>query len=368
MDKCTHTTDPEGGIMKKQDHVKNLAITLMFFLGAYLLSLQFQEWKVGEHITTLFVFAVFLISLITDGYFYGVMSAIFSMFAINYAFTYPYFEMNFIIPSNLISAVIMVIIAAFTGTLTIKIKRHEVMKAEAEMERMRANLLRAVSHDLRTPLTTICGASATLLENRRGLTEEQQTTILRSIREDSDWLMRMVENLLSITRIDSERIRLIKSPMVVDELIDSVVTKFGKRYPALALEVEMPGEIAVVPMDAILVEQVLVNLLENAVFHAKGMTRLTLRVYTQDSQAVFELQDDGEGIREDRMKDLFSGRTKKEDSALPADGGRSNTGIGLSVCATIIRAHGGQIYGVNLPEGGALFRFTLDKEEDTDDE
>lgn len=130
----------------------------------------------------MFVFAVFLISLITDGYVYGVSAAITSMLAINYAFTYPHFEMNFIIPSNLISAVIMVIIAVLTGTLTIRIKRHEIMKVEAEKERMRANLLRAVSHDLRTPLTTIYGASSTLLENQGTLSPGQQETILRSIR------------------------------------------------------------------------------------------------------------------------------------------------------------------------------------------
>ena len=149
--------------MRSKSHRWNLIITITIFMAACLISLIFQKLHVGEHITTLFVFAVFLISMITDGYVYGVSSAIASMLAINYAFTYPYFEMNFIIPSNLISAVIMVIIAVLTGTLTIRIKRHEAMKGEAEKERIRANLLRAVSHDLRTPLTTIYGASSTLL-------------------------------------------------------------------------------------------------------------------------------------------------------------------------------------------------------------
>lgn len=127
--------------MKPKSHQWNLVITVTTFLAAVLISLLFQKMNVGEHVTTLFVFAVFLISLITDGYVYGVSAAITSMLVINYAFTYPYYEMNFIIPSNLISAVIMVIIAILTGTLTIRIKRHEVMKVEAEKERMRANLL-----------------------------------------------------------------------------------------------------------------------------------------------------------------------------------------------------------------------------------
>ncbi len=352
--------------MKKKNQRKNLAITAVVFLSALGISLLFQRWNVGEHITTLFVFAVFLISLTTDGYVYGVGAAFASMLAINYAFTYPYFQLDFIIPSNLISAMIMVIIAILTGALTIKVKRHEIVKAEGERERMRANLLRAVSHDLRTPLTTIYGASATLLENQDSLTQEQQNKVLRSIREDADWLMRMVENLLSITRIDSGQIQIIKTPTVLDELIDSVMTKFVKRYPDQSVELDTPSDILVIPMDALLIEQVLTNLLENAVLHAEGMTRLSLRVYSEGNKAVFQVQDDGSGIPEDRLKHIFSGYGEIREEG--ADSRRRNTGIGLSVCATIVRAHGGEIHADNHPEGGAVFRFALDQEEETNDE
>lgn len=96
---------------------------------------------------------------------------------------------------------------------------------------MRANLLRAVSHDLRTPLTTIYGSSTTLLENSDAMTEEQKTTIVNGIKEDSEWLVRMVENLLSITRIDSGQVKIIKTPTILDELIDSVILKFKKDIP-----------------------------------------------------------------------------------------------------------------------------------------
>ena len=352
--------------MRSKNHLKNLLVTVAVLLAAFVISLLFQKLKVGEHITTLFVFAVYLISLITDGYVYGVCSAFASMMVINYAFTFPYYVFNFIIPSNLISAVIMAIIAVLTSTLTIRNKRHEAMKAEADKERMRANLLRAVSHDLRTPLTTIYGASSTLLENRHVLTGEQQDSILRSIREDSDWLVSMVENLLSITRIDSGRIQIIKTPTVLDELMDSVMAKFAKRYPGQQVQLDTPGEIVVIPMDATLIEQVLTNLLENAVLHAEGMTCLSLRVYTQGTKAVFEVQDDGCGIREDRLRSLFDGCGQEHETG--ADSKRRNTGIGLSVCATIVRAHGGEIYAENGKERGALFRFALDKEEISGDE
>lgn len=184
------------------------------------------------------------------------------MISVNYAFTFPFFSINFMIPVNMISAIIMIVIAILTSTLTTQIKRHEAMKAEGEKERMRANLLRAVSHDLRTPLTTIYGSAATLLENRDKLEEEQQTKILQGIKEDSEWLVRMVENLLSITRIDSGNVKIIKTPIVLEELIDSVIVKFRKRYPDFDITLDLPEDIVVIPMDAMLIEQVIVNILE----------------------------------------------------------------------------------------------------------
>ena len=238
------------------------------------------------------------------------------------------------------------------------------MKAESEKERMRANLLRAISHDLRTPLTTIYGASSALREKKDSLTEEQKDTILQSIQEDSKWLARMVENLLSITRIDEGRIQIIKTPTVLDELIDSVMMKFMAGYPEQRVIIDIPEEIVVIPMDAILIEQVLVNLLENAVFHAKGMTKLILRVFTLGDQAVFEVEDDGCGIKKDRIHTIFSGYLGEIDQN--SDDKKRNMGIGLSVCATIIKAHGGDISAENRKDGGAIFRFMLDKEDEAD--
>lgn len=120
---------------------------------AFAVSLLFHyTFEVPEHITTVFVFAVFLISLFTEGYLYGILSSFIGTIAVNYAFTFPYFAINFTIPVNLISAIIMVAVAVLTGTLTTKLKHHEAMKAESETERMRANLLRAVSHVLVTTL------------------------------------------------------------------------------------------------------------------------------------------------------------------------------------------------------------------------
>ncbi len=331
-----------------------IAILTLAFVVSLVLEYQFQ---IKELIAMIFVFAVFLISLITEGYVYGVSAAIISTIAVNYAFTFPFFKLNFTIPVNFISATIMVTIAILTCMLTTKIKIHEAWKIEGEKERMRANLLRAVSHDLRTPLTTIYGFSETLLENRETLSPEQKTKMLKGIKEDAQWLIRMVENLLSITKIDAENVQLNKMPIVLDELIDSVLVKFKKRYPGQKIEIDIPNEVVMIPMDALLIEQVIVNILENAVQHAEGMRKLSLKVFILSEQAIFEIEDDGCGIPPERIAHIFDGSYSME--AETADANKRNAGIGLSVCASIITAHGGDIKAENKKSGGALFRFSL---------
>ena len=352
--------------MKIRRILRDSLISLATLTAAFALSIAFQGLDVEEHITTVFVFAVFLIALSTERYFYGVAASVVAMVAINYAFTFPYFAFDFIDPGNLVAAVIMVALAMITSLLATRLKRHKAAIAEGERERMRANLLRAVSHDLRTPLTTISSASTMLRENKAMLTPEQQDSMLRSIQEDAQWLVRMVENLLSVTRIDNTTMKITKVPMILDELVDSAVTKFASKYPKPKVSISLPDEIVVIPMDAILIEQVMINLLENAVHHARGMTVLSLRVYTQGDRAVFEIADDGCGIEESRLKHIFTGcYDLQRDTASEK---KRFAGIGLSVCDTIIKAHGGTITAENRKTGGALFRFTLKKEDAVHDE
>ncbi len=347
--------------MKIAAYIKNILIMLIALLIAVTLSIQFQKLDVEEHITTVFVFAVFVISLLTRGYIYGIVASILSMVAINFIFTYPYFAFDFINPINLVSAVILLTIAVITSLLVTKIKYNESAKAEVEKERMRANLLRAVSHDLRTPLTTISGASALLREKSETLDEESKNEMLKSIQEDADWLFRMVENLLSITRIDNETMKIEKSSIILDELVDSAINKFNIRHPDQRVMVEVPDDIVIIPMDSILIEQVILNLLENAVYHAHGMENLLLKVFTLGNNVYFEIIDDGCGIDAGRLKNIFSGISEEKfDCGMNK---KRHAGIGLSVCSTIIKAHGGTISAENRKGGGALFRFSLVREE-----
>ena len=170
----------------------------------------------------------------------------------------------------------------------------------------------------------------------------------------------MVENLLSVTRVDAETVRLSKHSVVLEELIDALLIRFHKHYPAQEVQVQIPEDFVSIPMDPVLIQQVLMNLLENAVFHARGMRNLRLRVELKNKNAVFYVEDDGCGISEDRMAHLFSGLL---DSQAPADAARSNMGIGLSVCRTIINAHGGELKAGPRAGGGTVFSFTLEMEE-----
>ena len=348
--------------MKKQ-YLKDGLITLYTMIITFVLNLLMKRWfDTQTLIPMIFVLGVFIISWLTQGYFWGIAASLLSVLAVNYAFTFPYYAFDLITPECVASAVVMLIVSSITGMLTTKIKHHEKIKRDAERERMRGNLLRAVSHDLRTPLTSIYGAGSAVIENYHSLTDQQKLTLLEDVRDDAQWLIRMVENLLSVTRIDGEKVKIFKTPTVLEELIDTVLVKFRKRCPNQQVQVQIPEEFVSIPMDAMLIEQVLLNILENAVDHAEGMTTLSLTVDTHDGFAHFCIRDNGCGIPSDRMDKLFTGYLDRPN--VPSDSRRSNMGIGLSVCATIIKAHGSDICAKNLECGGAEFTFSLEMEED----
>lgn len=350
---------------QRQSLLKNILLTVPILLVSFIAVILINNvHNVQALAPMIFILAVFLISLITQGYVWGIIASLVSVLAVNYAFAFPYFEFNFLIPENFFSAIVMLIVAVTTSTLTTKIKHQERMRLEGEKEKVRANLLRAISHDLRTPLTSIYGSSSTIIENYDLLKSDQQLKLLKEIREDAEWLIRMVENLLSVTRIDGGNVSVIKTPTVLEELVDAVLVKFKKRYPNQPISVEIPDAFISIPMDAMLIEQVLMNLLENAVFHGKGMKMLSLRVVAQDNMAIFQVADDGCGMSKEKVASLFS--EHGEVSERPADGNKHNMGIGLSVCETIIRAHGGRIWAESEEGHGSTFCFALEMEVEHD--
>lgn len=340
--------------------LRNILITLTILAAAAVICFFLQQ-SVGTeaHAPLLFVLAVLFISRFTDGYGYGIFSAMAAVIAVNYIFTYPYFAFNFTITGYPLTFLVMLAVALSVSALTTQIKNQEKLRLESEKEKMRANLLRAVSHDIRTPLTSIAGSASVILENQDALSQDKVMELVANIKEEAQWLVRMVENLLSITRMNAENAKIDKQEELAEEVISAAVSKFKKRFPGIETEVYVPDEILLVPMDATLIEQVLVNLLENSVIHGRTTSRIRIQVSKQEEMAVFSVEDNGGGIDESVLPVIFDGNLVARGES---SDNKRNMGIGLSVCKSIIKAHRGNMRAENREEGGARMIFTLPME------
>ncbi len=313
--------------------------------------------QADSHAPLVFVLAVLLISRFTNSYFYGMLASIIAVIEVNYIFTYPYYHLNFTLSGYPLTFVAMFSVSVVVSMLTTQIKQQEKIRTEIEKEQMRANLLRAVSHDIRTPLTSIVGAVSAVVENHDKLPEEKALSLLGDVKEEAQWLVRVVENLLLVTRIDAESAKVTKEPEAVEEVLAEAVAKFKKRFPGAPIKTEMPEDVLFVPMDAMLIEQVLCNLLENAILHGGVVSEILLKVRKDGEYAIFSVEDDGVGIAKEVLPRILSESIYRENNE-NVDGKR-NMGIGLTVCQSIICAHGGGIKAYNRKEGGAAFEFSL---------
>lgn len=243
--------------------------------------------------------------------------------------------------------------------------RQQEIALEAQTERLRTNLLRSVSHDLRTPLTSIIGASSAILENRDLISPETHDKLVSDINKEAKWLIHMVENLLAVTRISGNPIRLAKSPEAAEEIAAEAAGRVRASYPQAKIRVKVPEEFLMVPMDATLIEQVIINLLENSIQHSGSDAPIELKVTADETDAVFTVRDRGHGISEEELPFLFEGN--RPEQGRKSDSSRG-MGIGLSICKSIVRAHGGTITAGNGENGGAVFTFTLPLKEDAPNE
>ncbi len=226
---------------------------------------------------------------------------------------------------------------------------------ESEKEKMRSNLLRAISHDLRTPLTGILGASSVLLENGVSMDQDTNRKLASTIKDDSQWLIRMVENLLSVTRINEGTMNVSKTMEAAEEVVAEAISRIRKRFPQRQISVRVPAALLEAPMDATLITQVLINFLENAVQHSPEDSMIEVNVKKRGDTAVFEVIDNGQGIAKEDLPHLFEGYLPSKKSSDSSRG----MGIGLSICMSIIKAHNGKIEAENKAAGGAVFRFAL---------
>lgn len=325
-------------------------------------------YMVSRYVTTddaysymIFILSVFLVARFTKGYFYGSFSSLCCAMLVNYLFAKPYYSFNFTSGSAL-TMLCFFAVAIVTCTITTRALNKEQVRIDIEREKTKSNLLRAVSHDLRTPLTSILGACSVVIENDDALQKEERIKLLSEAKEDAQWLIRMVENLLSITRIDGgNEAKITKQPEVAEEIIETAVAAFKKRFPNAVVYVKVPEQLLLVPMDSMLITQVIINLLENVQLHAKTATETLLAVADKRNFVEFSVTDNGVGLKDNVLEGIFTATFKPGEESESSDAKRS-MGIGLSVCNTIVMAHGGLMKAENVLGGGARFIFTLPKE------
>ncbi|HPW00611.1 MAG TPA: DUF4118 domain-containing protein, partial [Oscillospiraceae bacterium] len=236
----------------------------------------------------------------------------------------------------------------------------EKIRLAMETEHLKSSLLRSLSHDIRTPLTAISGASGLIIDNYDALSDEEVLQLAKDIHEDASMFMLTAQNILEMTRITDGRMEIKKDYEAVDDLIAQAAAQTRTFLADNRLRVRLPDEILTVYVDGVLIVQVLVNLISNACKHAGERVEIELSAYRSGRETVFECADNGRGIDERILGTLFD-----DFVTLPrntADQGRG-VGLGLSICKVIVEAHGGHITAENRPSGGAVFKFYLPDEE-----
>ncbi|ANS75241.1 histidine kinase [Paenibacillus yonginensis] len=258
------------------------------------------------------------------------------------------------------------LVIAMLGECALALEKEKLNEQQKEItmqvrqEQLRANLLRSISHDLRTPLTSISGNAGILLNNSRVLDEEQRIGLYADIYDDSIWLINLVENLLSISRIDNGTMRLNLQAELIDEVIMEALRHVNRNSEKHILRTEIEDELLMARMDSRLVVQVLINLVDNAIKYTQEGSVILISARKSGESILVEVSDDGPGIPDDVKERLFE--MFYTGNNVSADG-RRGLGLGLALCQTIIQAHGGTIGVRDHSPRGSVFYFTLRAEE-----
>jgi two-component system sensor histidine kinase KdpD len=253
----------------------------------------------------------------------------------------------------------MQLLEALAGLTAAALDRTRLLAAaqraqvEAETERLRNSLLSSVSHDLRTPLASITGAASSLLHAGR-ISEADRRELLETIHEEARRLNRLVGNLLDLTRLESGAMKVKKEWLTIEELIGGALTRLETSLAGRSVETHVPEDLPLVPCDGLLIEQVLVNLVENAVKYTPRDSAITISAFADADAVAVEVSDRGPGIPPTDLERVF-GKFQRIESR----GRQGGVGLGLTICRGIVTAHGGKISVSNREGGGASFRFTL---------
>lgn len=252
------------------------------------------------------------------------------------------------------------LLEAFAGQAAAAVERvnlardAERVKVEIETERLRNSLLSTVSHDLRTPLAAIAGASSTLLDDGKVLSDETRRELLETILEEAERLNRLVTNLLDVTRIESGALTLQPEWQSVEELVGVVIERLSRQLARHDVRTRLPADLPLVRGDGLLLQQVLLNLLENAAKYSPAGAPIEISARAEKGELVVEVADRGPGLVPGEAEHVFE-KFHRSASAR----GRPGAGLGLTVCKGIMELHGGRIWAEARAGGGSAFRFAL---------
>ncbi len=340
---------------------RDLGVTLLILAASTGIGNLFWQFAfIRGNIISVYVLGALLTSLFTRSYLCGVLSSVAGALLFNFFFTYPRLTLHSYDKGAPLTLGIMLIVSIVTVTLSIQNMRNIEEKERAALlaknEQLRADLLRAISHDLRTPLTSISGNAANLLANDATLDPETRQQIFSDIYDDSIWLINLVENLLSITRIEDGRMNLHLSTELVSEVVEEALRHTRRSAGSHHIRTDLPDDLLLARMDARLIVQVLINLIDNAVKYTPPGSTITLSARRQDGFAALCVADDGPGIADERKTHIFEMFYTGEHAV--ADSRRS-LGLGLALCKAIVDAHGGRITLTDNTPHGCVFTFTV---------
>lgn len=235
-------------------------------------------------------------------------------------------------------------------------ERHEQARKEVEGEKLRTALLSSLSHDLRTPLSSIEGAASSLLQHAGAIPEELRRELVEAILAESRRMASLVTNLLDMMRLESGALTVHKEWQPLEEALGVALLRLEQRLSAHPVTTRLPSDLPLVPIDGLLIEQVFINLLENAIRYTPPGTPISIRAWPEGGAIVVEVADRGPGIPAGKEEAVFE-RFYRATAAESQEG--AGSGLGLTICRGIVVAHGGRIWGSDRPGGGAVFRFTV---------
>jgi len=306
-----------------------------------------------------YILAIAIVAIRTSGKLYAMLAGVVAVVAFNYFFAEPQFSLV-ADPGYLITFGMMLLIAYILSSMSIMIKKAEEervrLEEEAKREAFQANLLRAISHDLRTPLAGISGNANILLSHGDGLSDETKKQIFESIEDDSLWLNNLVENLLSISRMSNGQNMLTAQAEVIADLIDDAIKHVDRRNVDYNIKTHYEDEFMMVKADPRLIVQVVINIVNNAIKYTPEGSNIDIYTAKKDSMVEIRIEDNGPGLSETNLEKIFDqffteGKVKGDS--------RRGLGLGLYLCRSIVEAHEGRITAYNIEPHGAGFAITL---------